>query len=150
MKCSCIQPAMWDIIRHSDTGQSTNFRIMGKETTDVVGPTPPTSNSYVCEGVTPCDCSMCCLSDEAATYALHSEQNNLVRFLYLNFPPSPVAIRVCDSSSIWPNMKPGVKLFAFVFSKFVSIPTLQNMYTVTDSVSFNQFGNLYAISPTFS
>ena len=58
MKCSLIRPAMWAISGHPYNGHSTNFRILGKETTCVVGPPLPTSTPCVCFKIAPCDRSM--------------------------------------------------------------------------------------------
>ena len=135
MKCSPIRPALWAIDRHASTGHSTDFIILGKDTKYVVGSPPPTSTTRICGGINPCDCSMWCLSDEATTNTLHYEKLTLVRFLSQNVAPSPVTLRLYTSSPICPHMNPGVQTITFVFSNLVSIPTLKNMSTLTDSVS---------------
>ena len=136
---------MWEIYGHSGTGQLTDFRILGKENTYVVGTPLSTPTPCVCGGIIPCDRSMCCLSDDAATDDLHYEKLTLFCFLFWNVSPSPVYIHLYASSPIWPNMNPGVQTTTFVLSKFFFIPILQNMHTIIDITFWTQYGYLPAI-----
>ena len=95
---------MWEIYGHSGTGQLTDFRILGKDNTYVVGTPLSTPTPCVCGGIIPCDRSMCCLSDDAATDDLHYEKLTLFCFLFWNVSP-PLSIstytRPLRSGPIW-------------------------------------------------
>ena len=54
MKISLIQTALWEISRYTRTGHSINFKILGKNTTYVLVPHPPSSATRVCCGIAPC------------------------------------------------------------------------------------------------
>ena len=90
---------------------------------------------------------MCPFKDDVATFTLHTVRLTLARFLSLKFSPSLMALRLLAASLHFPHMYPGVHTKSFVFSRFVSTPTLHNITNDTVRAYCTQMWYLPPILP---
>ena len=141
-------PGMWSLSGQPSTGQDTEIRTWGKDTTYVSLPLYPISTSPICARLLPWIISMWCRSEDATIVMPHSSQLTLFIFRSGKVLPSPANCHLYISLSRCPQMNLGVHFMDLVLTRFVYSSTHSNIHINLIRVPCTQIGFLPAMRPS--